>query len=186
MFLDRDGTINVRAPEGHYITQRDELALLPEAGAAIARLNQAGLTVVVVTNQRAVAKGMATVRAIQDVNRRLSELLFAEGARLDAIYVCPHEKNSCGCRKPAIGMAVRAAQELPGIQLERSVMIGDSASDVEFGVRAGMRAIRIGIGGAIWPECARVTSLAEAVGLLCGAAESAGSSHERPPGTPAP
>ena len=141
---------------------------------------------VVVTNQRAVAKGMATVRAIQDVNRRLSELLFAEGARLDAIYVCPHRRIVAAAGSPLLELAVRAAQELPGIQLERSVMIGDSASDVEFGVRAGMRAIRIGIGGAIWPECARFTSLAEAVGLLCGAAESAGSSHERPPGTPAP
>jgi D-glycero-D-manno-heptose 1,7-bisphosphate phosphatase len=141
-FLDRDGTINVKAPEGEYIEGPGELRLLDGAAAAIARLNAAGVPVYVVTNQRGIALGRMTEDDLAAVHRRLDELLGAEGARVDAYYHCPHDKGACDCRKPGTAMLERAARE-HGIELARSVMIGDSESDVEAGRRAGARTILV-------------------------------------------
>src|SRR5262245_28203438 len=98
-FLDRDGVINRKALKGEYITTWGEMHILPGVPEAIAQLKQAGFRVIVVTNQRCVAKGLITIPELEILHRRMSEKLAAGGAFLDAIYYCPHELDStCGCR----------------------------------------------------------------------------------------
>lgn len=143
-FLDRDGTINEPAAEGDYIVSPDEVRLLPGAAAAIRTLNLLPAKVVVVTNQRGIALGLMTEAGLAAVNARLEELLAAEGARLDAILHCPHEKDACECRKPGTEMFERAVREVPGVSLEGAAMIGDSAIDVEAGRRLGLTTVRLG------------------------------------------
>ena len=120
--------------------------LLPGAAAAVARLNRAGLRTVLVTNQRWLARPGAGPADYAATHARLVELLAARGARLDAAYHCPHERGACECRKPAPGMLHRAAAEL-GVDLGRSVIIGDAESDLAAGRAAGVGTILInGVG----------------------------------------
>ena len=142
-FLDRDGTLNVKAPEGEYVTTAGDLRLLPGAGDAVRRLNRAGVFVVLVTNQRGIARGLLSEDAHTQIMRSLVEGLAASGAHLDAVYVCPHDEGSCGCRKPAAGLLFRAAREHPGIELGHAATVGDSESDVLAGAGAGTMTIRI-------------------------------------------
>lgn len=116
--------------------------LLPGAAAALAALNAAGLTTVLVTNQRWLSRPDADPARYAATHARLVELLAAEGAHLDAAYHCPHAADACDCRKPRPGMLLRAAAEL-GLDLARSVIVGDAASDVAAGRAAGVRTIRL-------------------------------------------
>jgi D,D-heptose 1,7-bisphosphate phosphatase len=114
----------------------------------VAQLNKAGWTVVVVTNQSGVARGLLTEKDIAATNERMKELLSKEGAHVDDVYYCPHLPDGkiseyaviCDCRKPRPGMFLRAARE-HDIDLAGSVAVGDSARDVEAGLNAGTRAI---------------------------------------------
>jgi D-glycero-D-manno-heptose 1,7-bisphosphate phosphatase len=144
VFLDRDGTINVKAPEGEYITRPEELELLPGAGEGIRILNRAGVPVVVITNQRGVALGRMDEADLTAVHLRLQGLLSDHGARIDGIFYCPHDKGVCACRKPGTLLLRRAGTALGLTTLRHSVMIGDSPSDVEAGQRAGARAVLLG------------------------------------------
>ncbi|MDP9432731.1 MAG: HAD-IIIA family hydrolase [Actinomycetota bacterium] len=163
VFLDRDGTINVKAPEGAYITSPDGLELLPGAAAAVARLNSAGAHVVLITNQRGIARGLMSDRDYAAVHDRLIELLQRDGASVDAAYLCPHASGSCECRKPLPGMLLRAAAERPQIALERSVMIGDAESDVAAGRAAGTATVRIAPPGTVTAADVLVPDLTSAV-----------------------
>jgi D-glycero-D-manno-heptose 1,7-bisphosphate phosphatase len=144
-FLDRDGTINEKAGPGEYVTDPADLRLLEGAAGAIRRLNDAGLPVIVVTNQRGIALGRMTEADLAAVHARLAELLDAEaGAWVDKILHCPHERGSCGCRKPAPGLLLEAREQWPAIDFEVSTMVGDSQADVEAGRAVGARTIRLG------------------------------------------
>jgi D-glycero-D-manno-heptose 1,7-bisphosphate phosphatase len=147
VFLDRDGTINVKPAEGEYVTSPAELVLLPAAGRAVARLNAAGLRTVLVTNQRWLSGPAGSPVRYAAIHARLGELLAAQGARLDAAYHCPHPAGACDCRKPAPGMLLRAARE-HRIELEKAVIIGDSDSDLLAGRAAGTRTILLAPGPA--------------------------------------
>lgn len=148
VFLDRDGVINVKAPEGQYITRWEEFQFLPDVADAIARLNRAHFSVIVVSNQRGIAKGLMTVDALDEIHRRMLAQLAALNARIDAIYFCPHGTDArCACRKPAPGMLVQAAKD-HGIDLPNSWMVGDSDSDLLAGKNAGCRTVRIVRSGA--------------------------------------
>ena len=140
IFLDRDGTLNKKAPEGQYIRTAAELVLLPGAAQAVQRINRVGVPVILITNQRWLSESRANIEAYTAVERELTRLLTAEGATLDASYVCPHAKGICECRKPAPGMLLQAAEEL-GIDLAKSFMVGDAATDVQAGLAAGTRVI---------------------------------------------
>lgn len=143
-FLDRDGVINQKAPEGGYITTWAEMHFLPGVTEAISLLNQATFRVIVVTNQRCVAKGLISVRALESLHDQMRAELKRHGAIIDAIYYCPHEKLSvCQCRKPEPGMLLRAAKE-HDLDLANSWMVGDSEIDIEAGRRAGSRTAAIG------------------------------------------
>ncbi len=141
VFLDRDGVINRKPPEGDYITRWEDMELLPGVVEGIALLNQANFCVIVITNQRCVAKGLISVAGLEEIHRRMTETLTRSGATLDAIYYCPHDLDaSCGCRKPAPGMLLDAARSF-GIDLRSSWMVGDSDIDVEAGRRAGCKTV---------------------------------------------
>ena len=141
--LDRDGTLNRKAPEGEYVTSPAELQLLPGAAEAVRRLNDAQIKVAVVTNQRCVARGLRSPAGLEEVHAALGQQLEeVAGAHLDAVYVCPHEGGQCACRKPAPGMLVRAAANLK-ITPAATVVIGDADSDVEAGRRFGAQTIQL-------------------------------------------
>lgn len=141
VFLDRDGTINVKAPEGEYITRPEDLQLLPGAGEGVRILNRAGVPVVVVTNQRGVALGRMDESDLMSVHSRLRQLLQDHGAWVDGIFYCPHDKGVCACRKPGTLLLRRAGAFLGLTTLDHTVVIGDSHSDVEAGQRAGARTV---------------------------------------------
>jgi len=143
IFLDRDGVINEKLPEGSYVTRWEQFSLISGVPQAIARLNRAGLRVIVVSNQRGAALGLYTPADVEAIHARLQQELASIGARIDAFYFCPHDKNQCNCRKPLTGMFQQAKHDFPGIEPATSVMIGDSAVDVEFGRGIGMRTIFI-------------------------------------------
>ena len=145
VFLDRDGTINVKPPEGEYVTSPAGLVLLPGAAKAVARLNAAGIRTVLVTNQSWLSRRSGDAERYAAIHARLTELLAAEGARLDAAYHCPHAPATCDCRKPHPGLLRRAAREL-GIELDQSVIIGDRDTDLKAGRAAGTSAILVRTG----------------------------------------
>lgn len=148
MFLDRDGVINRKPPEGKYIAQWSDVEFLPGAEAAIAALNRSGRRVIVVSNQRGVALGYYTGADVDAIHSRMQEHLARHGARVDAFYYCPHDRDECECRKPGTGMFLQAFRDLAsgestGASAANSVMIGDSLSDIEAARAVGMPSIFI-------------------------------------------
>ena len=145
VFLDRDGTL-IR--DRHYLGDPDGVELLPGAAAAVRRLRDAGFAVVCVTNQSGIARGLLTWDDFRATQARLEEMLAAEGARLDGVYVCPHHPEitgPCNCRKPAPGLFLRAAREL-GLDLGASYCVGDRWRDVAAAERWGGRPILLATG----------------------------------------
>lgn len=165
VLLDRDGTLNRKAPEGAYITDPASLEVLPGAGEAVRRLNDAGIAVAVVTNQRCVALGLVSEPMLEEIHIRLTDVLATVGAHVDAIYYCPHHEGTCTCRKPAPGM-LEAAAERFGAAPDQTVMVGDADSDVEAGRRFGARTIRLTSGRA--PGADTAVDLAAAADLILG------------------
>ena len=175
VFLDRDGVINEKAPEGDYVRRLEDLKLLEGAAQAIARLNRAGVRVIVVSNQRGVSRGLFSVEDVMAIEAALEKRLAAEGAHLDGFYFCPHGEGECNCRKPLPGLFEQARADFPEIEAATCVMVGDSRSDIEFGRRLGMRTVfiegpperqRAGAERARELADCRVGALAEAVELL--------------------
>lgn len=163
VFLDRDGTINVKAPEGQYITGPEQLRLLPGAAAGIRLLNRAGVPVIVITNQRGIALERMDEADLAAVHSRLHVLLRDHDARVDGIFHCPHEKGTCDCRKPGTLMLRRAQDSLGLTTLRHAVMIGDSSSDVEAGRRAGARTVLLSPHEAASPGTDVARTLLDAV-----------------------
>jgi D-glycero-D-manno-heptose 1,7-bisphosphate phosphatase len=143
VFLDRDGILNQKMPEGQYVTRWKEFQILPGVPQALRRLSEAGLRTVVVTNQRGIARGLYTLADVDAIHARFQQELQAVGARIDAFFVCPHDTAQCNCRKPLPGLFHQAVARFPEITVATSVMIGDSLSDMEFAHRLGMAAIFI-------------------------------------------
>jgi D-glycero-D-manno-heptose 1,7-bisphosphate phosphatase len=147
VFVDRDGTLT---EEVGYVNHPKRLRLLPRSGEAIRRLNAAGVPVVAVTNQAGVARGYFSEDVLHAVNAELHAQLGREDARLDGLYVCPHHPTEgeppyrmrCDCRKPQPGLLRRAAADLD-LDLGRSVMIGDKASDLEVVPAIGGRSVLV-------------------------------------------
>ena len=146
LFLDRDGTINRHIG---YLDRPEQIELLPGVGAAIRRLNQAGVLAVVVTNQAVIARGQCTTADLEQIHERLREQLGQHGAHLDAIYHCPHHpdrgqlgevkelKIACRCRKPEPGMIEAALRDLP-IDPNQCAVVGDTARDVGLARNSGL------------------------------------------------
>jgi D-glycero-D-manno-heptose 1,7-bisphosphate phosphatase len=152
VFLDRDGTVN---EEVGYLRDLKQLRLIPGAAGAIRRLNEAGLAVILVTNQSGVARGYFTEAFVRETHALLERMLREEGAHLDAVYYCPHHPAAgdshytadCDCRKPGTGLIDRAARDL-SLDVAHSYVVGDKWSDVELGQRAGAATILVQSGFA--------------------------------------
>ena len=143
VFLDRDGVINRKAPGDGYITRWEDMRFLPGVAVCLRLLNRAGFRVFVVTNQRCVANGLLTAEELESIHRHMCDWLSAAGARIEAVYYCPHETQPpCTCRKPAPGMLLTAARE-HGVDLAGSWIIGDAEVDVQAGRNAGCKTVRV-------------------------------------------
>ncbi len=151
VFLDRDGVI---MREVGYCDHSDRVELLAGAGAALARLNAAGLLAIVVTNQSGVARGMFDEAMLGPIHERLAELLAGEGGRIDAIYYAPQHRSSADpryrddpeqMRKPGVGM-IRRAQADFAIDMTRAWVIGDKPADIELAANAGVPGILVRTG----------------------------------------
>lgn len=174
VFLDRDGTLN---EEVDHLHRPEELALIPGAAQAVARLNAAGLPVIVVSNQSGIGRGYFGWEDFHAVMARMTELLAEQGARLDGTYASPHHEKGQGEyaavdhpeRKPNPGMLQRAAEE-HGLDLSRSWMVGDKAIDIEAGQRAGCRTILVRTGYGATVDAGKAdfvcADVAEAVAII--------------------
>ena len=138
-FLDRDGTI-VKVYEGRPANTVDEIELLPGVPEGMRELKDAGLQVVVVTNQGGIGLGYMTIDVLKAMNERLNDLLIlAKAPPIDAFYWCAHTpREGCECRKPRPGMFIRAQEDLQ-IDLGASYMVGDDVRDMECVVTAGLK-----------------------------------------------
>ena len=147
VFLDRDGVIN-RKLENDYVKSWNEFQFLPGVIEAIKAINERGYLVIVVTNQRGIAKGLMTEKDLEEIHRRILKELKKHvedpvrgSAHIDDIFYCPHDiSDNCNCRKPKPGMLIQA-QKKWDIDFAQSYIIGDSNSDIEAGQRVGCRGI---------------------------------------------
>jgi D-glycero-D-manno-heptose 1,7-bisphosphate phosphatase len=140
VFLDRDGTIN---EEMGYINHLSRFRLLPQALPAICRLNEAGLKVVVITNQSGAARGYFPASLVAEVHAHLEKTLGAGGAHLDGIYACLHgPADGCDCRKPRPRLIQQAARDLD-LDLTRSYLVGDRYKDMETATNAGIKPVLV-------------------------------------------
>ncbi len=140
VFLDRDGTV---AEETGYVNHLSRFTVYPFAAAAIRRLNEASVPVIVVTNQSGVARGFFPEEMVHRVNDKMTKELEAGGAHVDRIYYCPHSTDTkCDCRKPNPGMLERAARE-HHLELHGSSLVSDRFADLEMGYKAGCRTVLV-------------------------------------------
>jgi D-glycero-D-manno-heptose 1,7-bisphosphate phosphatase len=147
IFIDRDGTIN---EDSGYISTPDDLIIYPFAAEAVRLINESNLKAIVITNQSGIARGIYTEADLDAIHNRMLEELARDGAHIDAIYYCPHHprigddryRKMCDCRKPGTGMLRQAARE-HDIDLARSYVIGDKASDINLATNAGARGVLV-------------------------------------------
>lgn len=139
LFLDRDGVINVKI-EGDYVKKIEEFQFTENAIEAIAKAKQKFGKIVVVTNQQGIAKGLYSEEDLNAVHAYMQAQLAKANAQVDKIYFCPalNGDTRFNCRKPDIGMALQAKNDFPEIDFSKSVMVGDSITDMEFGRKLGM------------------------------------------------
>jgi D-glycero-D-manno-heptose 1,7-bisphosphate phosphatase len=143
IFLDRDGVINRKAPEGEYISKWEEVQFLPDVFSAALKFSQAGFKIFIVTNQRGVALHKVQLQDLEDIHTRMKERFIRHGTAIDGIYFCPHDiGENCLCRKPKPGLLQQAARDYL-LDLPSCWMIGDAPSDVEAGRAAGCHTTRI-------------------------------------------
>lgn len=148
LFLDRDGLL---IEDVGYLRHLSDIRWLPGVLPALATLSHLDIGFVVVTNQSAIGRGLLSIADLDRIHSQLRSEAGAAGARLDAIYYCPHHPTlgivpyriHCRCRKPQPGMILAAARDL-NLDLSQSVMVGDKCTDVEAGSRAGTHALFVG------------------------------------------
>jgi D-glycero-D-manno-heptose 1,7-bisphosphate phosphatase len=134
VILDRDGTVVI---DRHYLDDPAGLEFLPGAAQGLRALHERGHPLVVITNQSGIGRGHLTLERAGEINERFAAMVRAAGAELAGLYLCPHRPDEgCACRKPGTQLLLQAAREL-GFSAADSVVIGDKASDIEFGRRVG-------------------------------------------------
>ncbi len=142
VFLDRDGVINVAPLPGDYIRRWEDFELIPGIVDWLRLFRALGYLVIVVTNQRSIARGLVSGETIAEIHRRMRATLAARGAPLDDVWCCPHEEGTCNCRKPRPGMVQEAAAKWD-IDLTASVMMGDSERDRQLAAICGLTFIQV-------------------------------------------
>jgi histidinol-phosphate phosphatase family protein len=140
VFLDRDGTLN---EDRGYVTSPEQLVIFSGVPEALARLNQMGVQVILVTNQSAIGRGLMTIHDLQHIHQKLVDLLGAHEGRIDEVYVCPHHPDEgCACRKPQVGMIKQAAERF-SLDLSQCFFVGDKCSDLEAAHKAGVTGVLV-------------------------------------------
>lgn len=143
LFLDRDGIINKKIDNG-YVTQLSEFEFIPGVLDDISSLTKIFSRIFVVTNQRGISKGLYSIDTLTEIHSHLLDMVNDSGGRIDRIYFCPHDySDRCNCRKPNTGMALNAQSDFPEVDFNKSVMIGDSPSDIEMGAKLNMTTVLI-------------------------------------------
>ena len=158
VFLDRDGTL---IEERGYLDRMELLSVFPWTTDALRLLKRAGYTLVVITNQSAIARGIIDEAFLDEVHRELSARLARGGAVIDRYYHCPHladaplerYRQACRCRKPGPGMIEQACRDM-NLDPAWSFMVGDRALDVACGAAAGTRTIQVRTGHGAYEEVA--------------------------------
>lgn len=169
LFLDRDGVINERTP-GDYIKKWQDFVFLPNSLKAIEKLSTVFGRIVVVTNQAGIGKGLMTETSLKNIHHLMVKTINAQGGRIDKIYYAPDLPiQPSNNRKPGTGMPLEAQKDFPEINFHRSVIVGDSNSDMEMGDRLGMIKVFIegkGEDSSIWQPHFRFASLAAFADIL--------------------
>ncbi len=144
LFLDRDGVINLHFPKD-YVKSWNEFYFLEGAIDAIVRLSSVFGRIIVVTNQQGVAKGKMTEESLNSIHLNMLAEIEAAGGRIDSIYAATvmADADPEGIRKPKIGMAQQAQQDFPDIDFAKSIIVGDSITDMQFGRNAGMFTVMV-------------------------------------------
>ncbi len=143
LFLDRDGVINKQKKNG-YIESVSEFEFLPQVLDIFPLLNNYFSTILIVTNQQGVGKGLMTIEQLDEIHRHMCREIEKKGGKIHKVYYCPHLASTApSCRKPNTGMGIEAKKDFPQIEFSKSVMVGDSESDIEFAINLGMPAVRI-------------------------------------------
>lgn len=160
--LDREGVL-IKLPKFSleeasldFITSKDQLELIEGSIEGIKLLNRKDIKVIIITNMPQIGKGLITESEANEINSQFTKLFQKQGARIDAIYYCPHHpthgigkyKTECSCRKPKAGLLLQAQKDF-NLDLEKSVMVGDRTSDIKAGIAAGCKTILVktGYGG---------------------------------------
>lgn len=140
LFLDRDGVINVEL-ENDYIKSVDDFIFYPNIKEAIAKLSSVFGKIIIVTNQRGVGRGLMTESALHQIHTHMLYEIKSSGGDIHAIYFAPDIDKNAFNRKPNIGMALQAKKDFPCIDFNKSIMVGNNISDMEFGKCAGMKTV---------------------------------------------
>ncbi len=165
IFLDRDGVICENRAD--YVKTWGEFEFIPEAKQAIALLSRLDVPIIVVTNQSGINRQVMTADVVDDIHRRMVQAITAAGGRIDRVLYCPHQPaDNCRCRKPKAGMLHRAAAEL-GIDLSRSVMVGDALTDLQAGKAAGCHPFLVLTGRGFKQLLPALPALADSFTVAC-------------------
>jgi len=139
LFLDRDGVINKKI-EGDYVRSWSQFEFIEGAIEGLKILRKIFGKIIIVTNQRGIGLGLMTENDLRKIHENMEKILQENGVFIDKIYYCPHdyERENCNCRKPKVGLALKAKMEFPEIDFKKSIVLGDSISDIQFGKSLGM------------------------------------------------
>jgi D-glycero-D-manno-heptose 1,7-bisphosphate phosphatase len=141
IFIDRDGVINCRRPDD-YVLDWSQFVFVPGIRAALKQISSLQLPMIVISNQAAVGKGLLEPAGLEEITKRMQQALLEDGTTLTAAYYCPHRQDeNCTCRKPKPGLLEQAANDF-SIELDRSILMGDSESDVAAARAVGCQPIR--------------------------------------------
>ena len=141
VFLDRDGVLNKDRID--YVKTIHELEIFPNIGKCIKQINDKGFLVIVITNQSAISRKLTSINEVEQIHEYFQEYLKKWNAKIDAFYYCPHHpKDNCDCRKPKPGLLIQASHDF-NIDLQNSWMLGDHDRDIQSGINAGCKSIKI-------------------------------------------
>jgi D-glycero-D-manno-heptose 1,7-bisphosphate phosphatase len=143
LFLDRDGVINYKI-DNDYVQRWEDFKFIEGSLDALCGLRIIFSRIIIVTNQRGVGKGLMSITQLREIHDKMLRRIEECSGRIDKVYYCTEIFADATCRKPNTGMAILAQIEFPKIDFTRSIMVGDSISDMEFGKRLGMKTVFIG------------------------------------------
>lgn len=137
-FIDRDGVVNKKAAEHEYICRVEDFVFNDGIVEMLSRLQNEGFRLVIITNQRGIARGLVSESAVQAIHCHMKNFLEKKGVSIADIFYCPHDIGKCSCRKPAPGMLQKAIEKHK-FNKHESIIISDSKDDIDMGLSFGLR-----------------------------------------------